>query len=137
MTMLEIPASAGVGSYELEFDGVNQTLSSGATIDFTLFAAGGVNNFRLWPSVPGNPIPQVAGFQFFNNGPTQVLQGRATEPGDANLDGIVDGGDYTIWADHYAEAVSASAIPEPSTFVLAACGGLGLLVAGCRRRSPR
>jgi len=27
--------------------------------------------------------------------------GNYAVPGDANLDGIADGGDYTIWADHY------------------------------------
>ena len=30
-------------------------------------------------------------------------------------DGHVDGADYTVWADHYATVLSASAVPEPST----------------------
>jgi len=71
-------------------------------------------------------------------------------PGDANLDGKVDGGDYTLWADHYGECgvglpegdftgegcvdgadytiwadnygTGTAAIPEPATLSLLALG---------------
>jgi len=47
------------------------------------------------------------------------------EGGDFNGDGTVDGGDYTIWADHYG--VGGAAVPEPATLALASLGGLALL----------
>ncbi len=72
-TMFQVPASGGTGSYELEFAGHSQTLASGATIDFTALEVNGVSNFTLWPSLPGGPLPTVGGFQFFENGPTEVL----------------------------------------------------------------
>ena len=31
----------------------------------------------------------------------QSVYGPPPKPGDANLDGLVDGADYTIWADHF------------------------------------
>lgn len=65
--------------------------------------------------------------------------GRSTnvlaQHGDANGDGAVDGGDFLLWQRQFGSAAPASAnqgaVPEPSTFVLAA----GMMVAAaCRRR---
>ena len=61
--------------------------------------------------------------------------------GDFNIDGAVDGGDYTLWADHYLEeiplsaAALAMAVPEPGSLSLALlrqCAGAG----GLRGSSP-
>ena len=49
--------------------------------------------------------------------------------GDFNGDGVTDGGDYTIWADYYGTGGGA-AIPEPATLVLLAAS----VVFACRRR---
>ena len=46
--------------------------------------------------------------------------------GDLTYDGIVDGADYTIWADNFTAPGGGSA-PEPGTFALIACGMLALL----------
>lgn len=89
-----------------------------------------------------------------------------TAYGDANLDGIVDGADYTLWADNYLETdvgwatgdftgngiadggdytlwadnygfgapAMASAVPEPSSWILAGLGALGIAAFGRRRK---
>jgi hypothetical protein len=62
-----------------------------------------------------------------------LTSGRSWQNGDFSGDGVVDGGDYTLWADHYAPAAVATAVPEPSTLVLA---GIGVAVfVAIRRRS--
>ncbi len=55
--------------------------------------------------------------------------------GDLNGNGVVDGGDYTVWADNFAPAAFATAVPEPTTWVLAICGIL-LAVAMRIHRVP-
>lgn len=58
--------------------------------------------------------------------------------GDYNLDGIVDAGDYTIWADHFSpSALSASAVPEPSSLTMVGIGAATLFVAYRRRIKSR
>ena len=59
-------------------------------------------------------------------------------PGDGNDDGSVGPADYTIWVNGFGMSVSApssspDAVPEPSTFVLATVGIIGLSCC-CRRR---
>ncbi len=53
-----------------------------------------------------------------------------TDPGwggaDFNGDGVTDGGDYTIWADFYGTG-GGGAIPEPATLALLAVGWLAVL----------
>jgi hypothetical protein len=66
------------------------------------------------------------------------LQIGIAPPGDANLDGIVNGQDIALIASNWLRTVGggtggAAAVPEPSTFILAALGGLAL-VARRRRR---
>jgi len=50
--------------------------------------------------------------------------------GDANCDEIVDGADYTLWADNYAGG--GSSVPEPGAPALVALGACLPLVQ--RRR---
>jgi hypothetical protein len=93
-----------------------------------------------------------------------------TAPGDANYDGLVDGLDYLIWAEHYGESgatasdgdfdgngtidghdllvwggyfgeggeaipgAGGTAIPEPSSALLALLGSLAFALTGRRRR---
>jgi len=86
------------------------------------------------------PIPGDANLDGFVDGGDYtiwadhyLLTGQSWETGDFNDDQVVDGGDYTIWADHYAPAAVATAVPEPSTLVLA---GIGVAVfVAIRRRS--
>lgn len=55
--------------------------------------------------------------------------------GDFSGDNKVDGADYTIWADHFAPGLlSISAVPEPSTLVLAVIG-TALIAQAWRRRT--
>ena len=59
--------------------------------------------------------------------------------GDYNGDGSTDASDYTIWANNYGQMVAApsgapAAVPEPSTFLLAIVGIIGLCAYHRRRR---
>ena len=87
------------------------------------------------------PKPGDANVDGFVNGGDYTIwadhylqTGQNWETGDFNGDGIVDGGDYTIWADNYAEAAMASAVPEPSTLALFGIGAVVLLPYTIRRR---
>lgn len=57
--------------------------------------------------------------------------------GDFNLDRKVDGADYTLWADHFVPAFAFSPVPEPSSFVLLTAGFLLLAWRGACRRPVR
>ncbi len=54
---------------------------------------------------------------------------------DFNQDGWVNGSDYTVWADHYSlTAAMATAVPEPSTLLVAVTGLLSAALWRFRRR---
>ena len=63
---------------------------------------------------------------------------KFTVTGDANADGVVNAQDIGVIASHWLQAAAprggglGSPVPEPSTLILAALGGLALLA--CRRR---
>ena len=54
------------------------------------------------------------------------------QQGDFTGDGFVDGGDYTLWADNYGYGTGSALIPEPATMLLLALGALALI-----RRRPK
>jgi len=51
--------------------------------------------------------------------------------GDFSGDGVTDAADYTIWADNYSATMTAVTVPEPSAVGLAGLGAL-LAIAGFR-----
>ena len=58
---------------------------------------------------------------------------------DFNGDGSVDASNYTVWANNFGQTVAApsgaaAAVPEPSTFLLAIVGIIGLSAFRRRRR---
>ncbi len=53
------------------------------------------------PSPSSTPLAQQSPIPSQTPTPTPLLL-----PGDGNYDGCVDAGDYTLWADHFGEAVS-------------------------------
>jgi len=60
------------------------------------------------------------------------IAGAPPQSGDADGDGVVNGGDYTLWADFYASGEAAS-VPEPGVLALLALPA-ALLVRRSRRR---
>ncbi len=52
--------------------------------------------------------------------------------GDANNDGVINGLDINLVAGNWLHTAGGigSGVPEPSTFILAAFGGLALLACG-------
>ena len=66
------------------------------------------------------------------------LQAATWRNGNFNYDAIVDGADYTIWADNYNPTPAlATAIPEPSTAALSLAGAIVLAVAWWNRLARR
>ena len=65
----------------------------------------------------------------------QVTSGATWEMGDFNNDGRVDGSDVTILAGNwqYGASTTATAVPEPSTFVLLTLGTIALMVSVAAR----
>lgn len=68
-----------------------------------------------------------------------LLTGQTWASGDFSGDGKVDGADYIAWSDHFrpvpSQAIAASAVPEPSSIILAGLAAVGVAVIGIRRRS--
>ncbi|OHB70410.1 MAG: hypothetical protein A2V70_16730 [Planctomycetes bacterium RBG_13_63_9] len=62
--------------------------------------------------------------------------GKRWWEGDFNGDGDVDFADFNDLANHYTGALKMANVPEPSTLVLIAAGGVALLAYPWRRRRP-
>ena len=96
-------------------------------------------NLLLFTAIPGdgslNGEVQAADYTLWANGFGSGTPSFTT--GDYNGDGSTNAADYTIWANNFGmmvaapEASAAAAVPEPSTFVLAIVGIIGLC---CYRR---
>jgi len=151
-TPFSFSASLGVsGSWQLEIEGTEgsepnfstsamaidsfmfgpnvATLPDGYTINST--EAGIVNN-RL------NVLPGDVNFDHVVNGldiaevSSNWLHTGAGAPGDANGDGVINGLDIALISSNWLRtsgggAGSGTAVPEPSTLILAALGGLALV----------
>jgi hypothetical protein len=95
----------------------------------------------LTPNKPGD-----ANFDGYADGADYTIwadnfleSGARFVDGDFNGDGKIDGADYTIWADNFAPApsLSAAAVPEPASIVLAALALPAVLFAANRARRRR
>ncbi len=77
--------------------------------DLEIYGYDGTNVFPITNNDYNDSLPQISG----NHVVWQALAGGADAEimsalralyGDSNFDGIVDGADYTIWADHYLQS---------------------------------
>lgn len=160
-------------SLNLDLAGVKQYVQSSlaqGSLDFmvstfhpsTQFGTGGFNGFPQWSM---KESAQFGGIPATLNVDYALLP--ESQPGDYNLDGVVDGGDFlvwqrefgqsgsnadgdgsgtvdagdlAIWREHFGATASSSvsAIPEPSTLALGSVlGGLAALAGRRRRREVR
>jgi hypothetical protein len=125
------------------------TIDLRLTLDLTSSTAGASfgASFLTGNSVPGD----VNGDGIVNAQDIAVIASnwlqtgtKFTVTGDANADGVVNAQDIDVIASHWLQTAAAgggglgsgggngTAVPEPSTLLLAALGGLALLA--CRRR---
>jgi len=114
------------GAEAVYVDGL--TLNPGATID--------LNGLKLYYLNDGPPKQffcgdvnldgAVNGGDYSLWADHYLLGGMSWGEGDLNGDGVVDGGDFTLWADDYGSATVA-AIPEPAALALLAIGAVALI----------
>ena len=114
-----------------------EAILTGATLGGTPFE--GADSIRLLPPGDANndQIVNAADYTIWASGfgtPSPDLS-----DGDFNEDHKVDASDYTMWANNVGTDLSApgsaaTAVPEPSTFVLSAFGLIGLLAYRWQRR---
>ena len=107
-----------------------------------LYAEHNDMNLRIVTALPGdgnlNGEVEAADYTIWANG-FGMASPQFTD-GDYNTDGMTNAADYTIWANNFGQMVAApetsapEAVPEPSTFLLAIVGTLGL---SCYRRRRR
>ena len=64
-----------------------------------------------------------------------LVTGQNWETGDLNGDGIVDGADYTIWADHFAPAQLSLSAVPEPSTLAPTCIGALGMLIAARRRS--
>ena len=98
-------------------------------------------NLLLFTAIPGdgnlNGDVEAADYTLWANG--FGAPDAAFQTGDYNGDGLTNAADYTIWANNFGMMVvapesAAAAVPEPSTFLLAIVGIIGLCCYRRRRR---
>jgi hypothetical protein len=73
-----------------------------------IFVWDGTSVHQLTDNNYADTFPQISGNHIVWSAPaggadSELMSARRVLFGDANFDNIVDGGDYTIWADHYLE----------------------------------
>ena len=62
-----------------------------------------------------------------------LLDDTIWREGDFNDDGVTDGLDYVIWSNNYSPA-PGGLVPEPATAALLAAGAVATILSGRRRR---
>ncbi len=140
------PAAAGAGVAEdiLDNMGVPKNGSAGFTpplgpgvYTMLLQDTGGVVDYQIQFNVLYSlkPVGDFNGDFFVNGADLPNWRGdyRVDDGSDADGDGDSDGADFLIWQRNVNKVFSASAVPEPSALVLAACGVLAAARARCRR----
>ncbi|MBX7071867.1 MAG: DUF4465 domain-containing protein [Pirellulales bacterium] len=97
-----------------------------------------LDNLEFNPAVPGdaNGDTLVDGADY-TIWADHFQQSGGYAQGDFNGDGVVDGADYTIWADHFAPASAALPVPEPATGLLFALGTASMALGMRRGQSAR
>jgi hypothetical protein len=105
-------------------DGVDMTsigLSPANGLGFFFFNIGVLSNRDLPADLDGdvfNPInPWGLDYQY-NFGLTDPLSLDQIPLGDASRDGIVDGADYTVWADNYLDSFATGALWKQADFTI-------------------
>ena len=125
---IQVPALAGndLGSATNDFAVIpNQ--------DVVSLPVGKAQTFRIVASFAGTTVSKDVTGDITGGGGPGVCEG-ATK-GDANCSGRVDIADFSILRANFNKAVSASAVPEPSSLVLFGLGSLaGVLTLARRRR---
>jgi PEP-CTERM motif len=109
---------------------------NGAYGGFRIFASPDWQTVTLGlrPTIPGDVnMDGIVNGLDVNMVATHWLELGTSPPGDANGDGVVNGLDLNRIASHWLQNGSGAQVPEPSTILLAALGGLALLAH--RRRS--
>lgn len=149
----------GAMEAEVTLDGLYTGLTHNGTADAHQFKLTGVvpdGFFKIQLRTPGNPTPQGADTSLggilidpvtngdFNldlkvdGGDYTIWADHYLETGvgyldgDANIDGVVNGGDYTTWADNYAPAAFASASAVPEPSTVASLAVATMLIAASR-----
>ena len=85
-----------------------------------------ISPFMLVPDFDGDGDVDGDDFLIWQNG-FLVSAGAALLDGDADGDGDVDGDDFLIWQRNFPYPTVIASVPEPSSLVLLAMGGLMML----------
>lgn len=112
VTWLTQPGTTGGSITSTTVNGINQTVNFNVTTAVQGWVVSPAANYGLQLTQltevrngEGQAVGAVfASSKFGSNLPALVIQLTPESPGDANFDGLVDGADYTIWADNFLQS---------------------------------